>query len=335
VGYDREDLTSGRIRWSHLSPPEWHDVDARAVAELRRTGIVSAYEKEYFRKDGSRVPVLVGAATLENGTDGVAFVLDLSDRKRAEVEARDSERRYREVHAELAHASRMDTMGQLTASIGHELKQPIAASITNARTARRWLDRETPDLTEAQEALASIINDGLRASAIIDRIRDLTKKAPPRKDPLEINGAIHEVIELTRGEAVKNSVSVQMQLAEDLPLIQGDRVQLQQVILNLIINAIQAMSETSQPRHLLVSTGMAEAGSVRVAVRDSGPGLAPEALEQIFQAFHTTKPSGLGLGLSICRSIIDAHRGRLWAGANEPRGAIFQFTVPAHVDSPS
>ena len=336
VGYDREDLISGRIRWANLSPSEWHDVDARAVAELKTTGIVSAYEKEYLRKDGSRVPVLVGAATLENGTDGVAFVLDLSDRRRAEAEARDSERRYREVHAELAHASRIDTMGQLTASIGHELKQPITASITNARTARRWLDRETPDVAEAQEALACSINDGLRASAIIDRIRDLTKKAPPRKDPLEINGAIHEVIELTRGEAMKNHVSVQLQLAEDLPIIPGDRVQLQQVILNLIINAIQAMSENSGPRQLLVRTGKeADSGGVRVAVYDSGPGLASSILEHVFEAFHTTKPGGLGLGLSICRSIIEAHGGRLWASANEPRGAIFQFTVPAHADSPS
>jgi len=153
---------------------------------------------------------------------------------------------------------------------------------------------------------------------------------------LEINGAIREVIELTRGEAMKNGVSVQMQLAEDLPLIEGDRVQLQQVILNLIINGVQAMSEASDgPRQVLISTGKPESGGVLVAVRDSGPGLAPGTLDHVFEAFHTTKPGGLGLGLSICRSIIEAHGGRLWASANVPRGAIFQFTVPAHSDSAS
>jgi C4-dicarboxylate-specific signal transduction histidine kinase len=263
-------------------------------------------------------------------------VLDLTERKRAEAEARESEQRYRAVQMELAHANRVATMGQLTASIAHEVRQPIAATATNAAAALLWLGARPANLEEARQALNRIANDATRASDIIGRIRDLTKKAPPRKDSVDINEAIREVIELTRGEAVKTGVSVQTQLAEGLPLIHGDRVQLQQVNLNLIINAVEAMGGVRDgPRELLVSTGQAGSGGVLVTVRDSGPGLTPASLEHLFEAFYTTKPSGLGLGLSICWSIIEAHGGRLWASANVPRGSIFQFTVPAHPHSAS
>jgi PAS domain S-box-containing protein len=337
VGYDREDLAAGRVNRTDLTPPEWRERDARTVAEVKATGTVQPFEKEYFRKDGTRIPVLIGATAFDEKRDqGVGFVLDLTERKRAEAEARGSERRYREVQAELAHAARVATMGELTASIAHEVKQPIGAAAAYAEAALRFLARRPPELEEVRESLEDIVATSYRAAEVIDRIRDLVKKAPPRKDRFEINGAIREVIELTRGEAMKNGVSVQMQLADGLPLIEGDRVQLQQVILNLIINGVQAISEASDgPRQVLISTGKPESGGVLVAVRDSGPGLAPGTLDHVFEAFHTTKPGGLGLGLSICRSIIEAHGGRLWASANVSRGAIFQFTVPAHSDSAS
>jgi C4-dicarboxylate-specific signal transduction histidine kinase len=319
------------LRWFEITPPEWQEVHARSeLEELQTTGTMQAREKEYFRKDGSRVPVLIGAAAFEGQPNqGVAYILDLTNLKRAEEAARESERRYRQVQAELAHANRVATMGQITGSIAHEVNQPITAAVIRAQAALRWLGHEPPDLEEVRQALAQVVRNGTRAGEVVGRIRDLIKKVPPRQDLLEINDPIREVIELTRSEASKNSVSVKVQLADGLPLIRGDRVQLQQVMLNLIINAVEAMSGVSDgARELLISTGRAELGDVLVVVRDSGPGLAPAALERIFDAFYTTKITGLGMGLSICRSIIEAHAGRLWASGNEPRGTTFHFTLP-------
>jgi PAS domain S-box-containing protein len=338
LGHDQGDIAAGRLRWTDLTPPEWRRHHEQFwTPEIKTTGIIQPYEKEYFRKDSSRLPVLVGAASFDqSGEQGVSFVLDLTERKRAEAEARESERRYREVQMELAHANRVATVGQLTASIAHEVNQPIAAMVTSAQAARRWLDRQPPHLEEARQALARIVKDGSRAGDVIARVRALIKKEPPRMDWVDINEAIREVVELTGGEAVKTGVSVEMHLAEGLPPIHGDRVQLQQVILNLIVNAVEAMDGVPDgPRELLISSGQAEPGGVLVVARDSGPGLAPATLEHLFEAFYTTKPTGLGMGLSICRSIIEAHGGRFWAEVNEPRGAIFQFTVPAHSQSAS
>ena len=334
TGYDREDLASGRVNRMDLTPAEWHDRDARTVAELKMIGTVQPFEKEYFRKDGSRLPVLSGGALFEaSGNQGVSFVLDLTERKRAEAEARESERRYRETLMELAHANRVTSMGQLTASIAHEVNQPITAAVINAEAALRWLSAQPPDLEEVREALGHIVEDGTRAGNVIGGIRALIRKAPTRQACLDINEAIREVIALTRGEAAKTGVSVQTDLADGLPLIYGDRVQLQQVILNLIINAIEAMSGVAEtPRALLISTGQAEPGGMFVAVRDSGPGLDPASLEHLFNAFYTTKSGGMGMGLAICRSIIEAHEGQLCASANEPRGAVFQFTLPLQRD---
>jgi len=234
----------------------------------------------------------------------------------------------REAQAELAHVNRVTTMGQLAASISHEVMQPIAAGINNAQAALHWLDAQTPNLEEARQALGHAVNDGNRATDVISRIRALIKKAPPRKEAIETNEAILEVIGLAHGEVVKNNVSVQTQLAEALPPIQGDRVQLQQVILNLMVNAVEAMSSVSEgSRELLIGTGKDPSG-VLVTVRDSGPGLSPESFDRLFDAFYTTKPSGMGMGLSICRSIVEAHGGRIWASRGVGPGATFQFTLP-------
>jgi C4-dicarboxylate-specific signal transduction histidine kinase len=255
--------------------------------------------------------------------------MDITERKRAEAEARESERRYREMQTEVAHANRVATMGQLTASIAHEILQPIGSARNNARAALNFLDRQPPDLGEVREALACVAGDADRARDIIDRIRDHIKKAPPRCDRIDLNEAINEVIVLARSEITKNGVSLQTRLTEGLFPVKGDRVQVQQVVMNLILNAVEAMSSVEAgARELLISTEQNQTDGVLVAVRDSGPGINPEQLERVFEAFYTTKSSGVGMGLSICRSIIDAHGGRLWADASEPRGAVFQFTLP-------
>lgn len=337
VGFNRDDLLTGGMSWRELTPPEWHDTDDQRMAEVRATGTVQPYEKEFFRKGGGRVPILIGAATFNgDGDQGVAFVLDLTDRKRAESAARESERRYHDVQLELAHANRIAMLGQLSASIAHEVNQPIAAVVTNAHAALRWLGARPSNIDEVRQALGRIVKDGNRASDVVGRIRALIKKAPLQKDSLEINDVILEIVALSHGEAVKNGVSVRTQLAAALPLVQGDRVQLQQVILNLIINAVEAMRGLQYgARELLISTARAEPQGVFVAVQDSGPGLAQGSGERVFDAFYTTKPGGLGMGLSICRSIIDAHGGRLWVDASGPHGAIFKFTLPAYAVHPA
>jgi PAS domain S-box-containing protein len=482
IGYEQADVETGRLRREELTPPEWHDRDARAVAELATIGTAQPFEKEYFRKDGTRVPVLIGGARFDERGGIVLFVIDLTDRKQIETELRVKEERYRELfnsvpvalleidsqkrtemlddlhrqgvtdivayldahpdferraidasiirevnqqaielfgvreadaligvstarllaltpgalrrgtvsrfkgeklfqhelklqildhtvdvlmtvarpevsrnflaltditklktaedalrrselqyreaQTELAHANRVVTMGHLTASIAHEVSQPIAAMLTNAGTAERWLARQPPNLEKAKQLIGSIITDGKRAGDIISGIRDLVKKAPSRMGDLAINEMILEIIGLTRGDLWKNRVVVRTELAENLPLIQGDRVQLQQVILNLIVNAIEAMSQAEDgPRDMLISA-KSESGNVLVTVRDSGPGLPQAGIERVFEAFYTTKPTGLGMGLSICRSIVETHGGRLWATPNEPRGAVFSMMLP-------
>jgi C4-dicarboxylate-specific signal transduction histidine kinase len=230
---------------------------------------------------------------------------------------------------ELAHANRVATMGQLAASIAHEVNQPIAATLVNAGTAVRWLARRPPNLKEARVVIDRIINDGRRAADIVNRIRNFSKKAPEQNAELEINEVVLEIMGLTRVATVEHDVSVKLQLSEELPRILGDRVQLQQVILNLIMNAIEAMSEVKDgSRDLLISTSKAEADDVLVTVSDTGPGLPHANEERLFEAFYTTKASGLGMGLSICRSIVQNHGGRLWAAPNHPRGAVFCMLLP-------
>jgi signal transduction histidine kinase len=243
---------------------------------------------------------------------------------------RKSEVKLRTTQAELAHVGRVMTLDQLTASIAHEVKQPIATARNNARAALNFLDRQPPDLGDVREALGCIVGDADRAGDIIDRIRDHINKAPPRDDSFDLNTAINEVIELAHSAISENGVSVQTGFTDGLYPVQGDRVQVQQVVLNLVLNAVEAMgSVDAGARELLISTEPSQTNGALVIVRDSGPGIDPECIERIFEAFYTTKSGGMGMGLSICRSIIDAHGGRLWAEANEPGGALFQFTIPS------
>jgi len=259
----------------------------------------------------------------------IDLVTDFAVQTTIALESTRRERQYREAQMALAHANRTATMGQLSASIAHEVNQPVGAAVTYAQAGLSWLRAKPPNLEEARQAFKLIIESGIRAGEVLDRIRALVKKTPARKDILEVNEAILEVIGLTRTEAANNSVSVRTQLAEGMPRVQGDRVQLQQVLLNLIINAIEAMRDVGEEeRELLISTRN-EPNGVSVEVRDTGPGLSPESLSRLFEPFYTTKAEGMGMGLSICRSIIEAHGGRLWATPCEPQGALFQFTIPA------
>ena len=273
---------------------------------------------------------LVRAVPLRDETGRIrkwyGTLTDIEDRKRAEKERE----RLRQLEADLAYMNRLSMMGELAASLAHEITQPIAAARNNARAALNFLNQQPPEVGEIREALGCVVGDADRAGNIIERIRDHIKKAPPRKHLFDLNEAIDEVIVLAQSAITENGVSVQTRLTGGLAPVEGDRVQLQQVILNLILNAAEAMRAVNEgARELLINTGQSRTNGVLVAVRDSGPGINPEHIERVFDAFYTTKSGGMGMGLSICRSIIEAHGGRLWATGCEPRGALFQFTIPA------
>jgi PAS domain S-box-containing protein len=463
LGYSREDLISGRLRWTELTPAEWRDADERAGAKLKAAGTVQPREKEYLRKDGSRVPVLLGATTFGDKQDeGVAYLLDLTerkraeherrllaslveqasdlmaiadleggtpiylnkaglkmvgfdsleeartrrgihymfpedrefvntvlwptvlekgswsgemrlrhfktgdpipilysafriddpktgqpvnvgnvcsditDRKRAEEKLRASEQRLLDAQLELARVTRVTTLGELTASIAHEVNQPLAAVVANAEACLRWLDRAIPDLDAARRSVEWVISDGNRASEVIRRVRALAKKSDIEMVPLDVNDVVREVIALVQRELSSHQVSLRMELAPALPTILGDRVQLQQIIINLVMNGIEAMqSVTDRPRELLIRSRHDEKQRVLVSVTDCGVGISAENADRLFDAFFTTKSSGMGMGLSICRSIVEAHGGRLSASPNEGPGATFQFVLPSQQEGAS
>jgi signal transduction histidine kinase len=293
-----------------------------------RTGLVLPLLKEDNEIVGT---ISMGRKLVQPFTDRqISLFTDFAAQASIALESTRRERQYREMQSELAHANRVATMGQLTASIVHEIKQPITAARTYAAAALRFSDKNPPDMAEVRKALTSIVNETGRTNDVVERIGSLIKKAPPRKEVVDLNAAILEVTALTRSEAVKTGVTVGTQLAGELPRIQCDRVQLQQVTLNLIVNAIQSMRDVEVGnRELHISTVSIGPEGVCVAVRDTGHGLRPESLPRLFEPFYTTKPDGMGMGLSICRSIIEAHGGRLWAIPCEPQGALFQFTIPA------
>jgi len=449
VRYSREDLTSGRVRWKDLTPAEWRERDERAIANLRATGTFQPYEKEYFRKDGSRVPILLGGTFFEgSGNEGVAFILDLSLQKRAEEELRRSEAflaegqrlgqmgsfswrvaqdeitwseqlyriyeletgvpvtselirtrvhpddltlyekmigqarngshdfewQYRllmpdhsikylqavahatrdqtgeleyiavvqdvtarhlseeavdKARTDLAHVARVMSLGSLTASIAHELNQPLFGIVANASTCQRMLAAESPNIEGALATARRTIRDANRASEMIRRLRALYTRKEITIEPVNLNEAVEEVIALSLSGLQRNQVAVRTELAEDLPLIACDRVQLQQVILNLLRNGSDAMSAVDdRPRHLVIRTKRDEGDRVRLSVKDAGAGFDPQAAEKLFESFYTTKKDGMGIGLSVSRSIIESHRGRLWAELNDGPGATFSFSIP-------
>jgi len=331
VEYNREDLIPGRMRWMDLTPPEWLECDEHALADLRANGGAQPYEKEYIRKDGSRVPVMVGGALLaEGGNEGVAFVLDLREQKRAE-EVRE---RLRQVQAELAHMTRVMTSGQVAASIAHEVKQPLSGIVTNASTCLRMLDADPPNLEGARETARRTIRDGNRASEVIARLRALFNKKAPTFEVFDVNEAAKEVVALSVSELQRNRIIPQLDLAAGLPSVLGDRIQIQQVILNLIRNGSDAISTVEDgPRELLIKTGSDESGGVRLSVTDTGVGIDPKVEEKLFEAFYTTKSDGMGIGLCVSRSIMESHQGRLWTMRNEGPGATFIFSIPCSTNT--
>jgi NO-binding membrane sensor protein with MHYT domain/nitrogen-specific signal transduction histidine kinase len=330
--YDFDPEEEGLSYWEKLLQrihPEdrakWHGVMERAIVEK------SGYEMEYrILLPGGTVKYIhvVGHPVLNASGDLVQFVgcsMDISASKRAEEALRRAQ-------ADLTRVNRVTTMGELTASLAHELNQPIAAAITNANTCLRWLARDNPDLEEARAAAARIVKDSTRAAEIIKRTRLLFKKDTPDRELLDVNELIQEMIVLLRSEAMRYNVVVRTELAADLPQVKGDRVQLQQVLMNLMINGIDAMKDVDDTRKLIIKSQRAENEQLLVAISDTGVGLPPQT-DQIFNAFFTTKPHGTGMGLRISRSIIESHSGRLWAVDISPRGASFCFTLPTRAET--
>jgi PAS domain S-box-containing protein len=306
--------------------PRVHDA---VFTALFRDGVIRGYEAEFYRKDDQPIWIW-GSSRLVRGSSGEplyaeSFISNITDRKQAEDALLHAQ-------AELAHITRVTTLGELTASIAHEVNQPLTAVHTNASACLRWLTGNRPDIPEAQEAAKRIMRDSQRAGEVIHRIRAMVKRSSPSRERLHINDTITEVASLVRSEARRNAASLDMQLDIHLPTVNGDRIQLQQVILNLLMNAIEAVSEIRDgPREIMISSAINESGDVLVTVRDSGKGLDLDHIGHLFDAFYTTKASGLGIGLRISRTIIEAHGGRLWATAIAPQGAIFQFTLPAEI----
>ena len=322
-GYDKAPSVTADMVVQRTHPDD-RAVVQQTIDRSARDGKDYYHEYRLLMPDGSVRHVHAVAHAVKDASGNIEFfgaVTDVTATKRAEEALRQSQ-------AELAHVTRMTTLGELTASIAHEVNQPLAAIVTNGAVGLRWLDREVPDLAEVREAFASVISDGVRASEIIQRLRALSRKTEIQKVAVDINDAISEVTQLVHSEVLSHRASLRLELAQTLPAILGDRVQLQQVIINLVVNGMEAMaSVTDRPRELVVRSQLDDSGQVLVAIQDSGVGIDPEKATQFFNAFFTTKPSGMGMGLSICRSIIEAHGGKLWASRNAGPGATFQFTL--------
>jgi PAS domain S-box-containing protein len=325
---DQEKPTAQMFRGS--THPEDQDYVEEMLNKAMRERTDFGFEQRIVLPDGSIKHVYSIAHRVIDDSDTlveyIGTVMDVTERRRAEEALRQAQ-------ADLAHVNRVTTMGELTASLAHEVNQPIAAAVTNANTCLRWLTRDHPDLEEARAAATRIVKDGTRAADIISRIRLLFKKGTPDWELVDVNEVIREMIVLLRGEATRYNIAVQTDLAADLCQAMGDRVQLQQVMMNLIMNSIDAMKEVDGKREVAIKSERAEDRHLLVSVSDTGVGLPPQDVSQIFNAFFTTKPDGTGMGLSISRSIVESHGGRLWATANSGRGATFHLTLPINVES--
>ena len=300
-------------RWAAVRDKKDYDLEYRLLVPGGATKLVQSMGHCLAREAGN--------------IEYVGAVMDITERRQAEEERE----RLRQAHADLARINRVSTMGELTASLAHEIKQPLSAAFTNAKTCLRWLAREPSDTAEAQAAASRMINDLTRASDIIGRIRALFRKDALQRELVDVNGVIREMIALLRGEAAQCSISIRGDLATGLPQVMADRIQLQQVLMNLMLNGIDAMKDTATSRELLIASRQYENGELLVSVTDTGVGLRPEQAERVFDTFFTSKPQGIGMGLPISRSIIESHGGRLWAVSNSGPGATFQFTLPVEV----
>jgi len=327
-GYTAEEAVGQNI--TLIIPPERRDEERTIVEQLTRGERVDNFETVRMRKDGSLLDVSLTISPMKDASGRVVgaskLARDITERKRAEEALRQAQ-------TDLAHASRLTTMGEFTASLAHEVKQPIAAAVTDANTCVRWITRDEPDLKEAREAAWRIVKDTERAAEIINRVRLLFKKGTPQRELVDVNEVAREMIVLLGDEASRHSISVRTELAEDLPHVIGDRVQLQQVLMNLIVNGVDAMHDVDAPRELIIKSQPAENNELLLSVSDTGVGLPRHQADQIFNAFFTTKTHGTGMGLRISRSIIESHGGRLWAADNSPRGASFCFTLPTKAET--
>jgi PAS domain S-box-containing protein len=311
---------------TRIIPPKLHEEERQILARLKRGERLQHYETVRLAKDGRRVDISLSVSPLISRSGKVVgaskIARDITAIKRADAELQ-------QARIEFARVARVTTLGELTAAIAHEVNQPLTGLVSSGNACLRWLDGEAPDLEAARRSIQRMIRDGNRAGEVIGRIRAMIRKSKPQRDFLNINDAIMEVLALLRTEIYRNDILPYTELSDDLSLVWGDRVQSQQVILNLIVNAIEAMSGIGQTqRRLLVSSVKDGPNGVLVSVRDSGTGFDETALDRLFEAFYTTKENGMGIGLAVSRTIIQAHGGRLWAMPNAPQGAIFQFTLP-------
>jgi PAS domain S-box-containing protein len=327
-GYAAEEAVGQNI--TLIIPPERRDEERTILEQLTRGERVDHFETVRMRKDGSLLDVSLTISPMKDVSGRVVgaskLARDITEQKRAEEALRQAQ-------TDLAHASRLTTMGEFTASLAHEVKQPIAAIVTDANTCVRWIARDQPDLTEAREAAWRIVKGAKRASEIINRVGLLFKKGIPQRELVDVNEVAREMIVLLGDEASRHAISIRTELAEDLPHVIGDRVQLQQVLMNLIVNGVEAMYHVDGPRELTIKSQPAENNELLLSVSDNGMGLPRQQADEIFNAFFTTKTHGTGMGLRISRSIVESHGGRLWAADNSPRGASFCFTLPTKAEA--